>query len=61
MFHLQPPTSKILVAFPVFALKNHLYIVSCQFNLATSFCYFVCFWLISGAPHVAAHTKSEMY
>ena len=28
--HLQPPASKIFISFPVFTLKNCLYIANCQ-------------------------------
>ena len=42
--HLQPPASKMFIAFPVFTLKNHLYIVNCHFRSAVIFCHFV--WLV---------------
>ena len=45
--HLHPPpTSKILIAFPVFALKHCLYIVIFNFNLASSCHHFVCYLFI---------------
>ena len=50
---IQPPTSKIFVTFIEFTLKNCIYIVDCQVNLAIICPHFVC-WLL------AAHTKSEI-
>ena len=53
---VQPPTSEIFIPFPVFTLKNHLYIAYCQFKLAI-----ICFWLVGrlvGKQLVAAHMKS---
>ena len=47
--HLQYlPESRIknFIAFPVFALKNSLYIINCQFNLAISCRNFVCFLVL---------------
>ena len=32
--HLQPPAPKIFISFPVFILKNRLYIGNCQFRWA---------------------------
>ena len=40
--HLQPPASKIVIAFPVFTLKNRLYITNCQFKSAVICRHFVC-------------------
>ena len=57
---LQPPTSNIFNPFPVFTLKNCLYISNCQFKLAIiSFTtiLFVFGWLVVNQL-VAAHTKS---
>ena len=39
--HLQPPAPKIFIAFPVFALINHLQIVNIIVSLIS--CHFVCF------------------
>ena len=50
--HLQPPASNIFIAFPVFTLKNCLYITNCQFRSAVICRHFVC--LLAGA-----HTKSR--
>ena len=40
--HLQPPASKIFIAFQVFTLKNRLYIANCQFRSAVICRHFVC-------------------
>ena len=40
--HLQPPASKIFIAFPIFTLKNSLYIANCQFKSAVICRHFVC-------------------
>ena len=37
-----PLASKIFIAFPVFTLKNLLYIVNCQFRSAVICLHFVC-------------------
>ena len=37
-----PPASKIFIAFPVFTLKNRLYIANCQFRSAVICRHFVC-------------------
>ena len=39
---LQPSASKIFIAFPVFTLKNLLYIANCQFRSAVICLHFVC-------------------
>ena len=39
------PASKIFIAFPVFTLKNPLYIENCQFRSAVICCHFVD-WLV---------------
>ena len=41
--HLKPAASKKIIVFPVFTLKNRLYIVNGHFKLAI-ICHFVCFW-----------------
>ena len=46
-----PPASKFFIAFPVFTLKNRLYIANCHFRLAVICCLFVC-WL------AGVHNKS---
>ena len=40
--HLQPPASNFFIAFPVFTLKNRLYIANCQFRSAVICRHFVC-------------------
>ena len=40
--HLQPPASKIFIAFPAFTLKNHVYIADCHLRLAVICRHFVC-------------------
>ena len=42
--HLQPPYKKFFIAFPLFALKNCVYIVSCPLNSAGIL--FVFGWLV---------------
>ena len=49
-----PPAPKIFIAFPVFILKNRLYIANCQFRSAVICRHFVC-WL------AGAHTKSRNF
>ena len=53
--HLQPPAPKIFIAFPVFILKNHLYVTNC---LSFSTILFVFIWLVDHQL-VAAHIKSQ--
>ena len=57
------PTFKIFIPFPVFTLKNHLYVTNCQFKLAVICCHFVCLflvgWLITN--WFAAHTKCRKF
>ena len=48
--HLQPPRIKNFIVFPVFTLKNHLYITHFQFRLAVICFHFVC-------SLVGVHTK----
>ena len=59
--HYQPPTSKIFISFPVFTLKNCLYIANCQFSLALcGDILFVFGWLV-GNPLVATHNESRKF
>ena len=52
--HLQPPASKIFIAFTVNHIeKSYIYITNCQFHLAVICCPFVCL--------VAAHRKSHKF
>ena len=47
--HLQPPASKMLIAFLVSAFKIVYTLINCRFNLASSCSYLVCFvflWLV---------------
>ena len=42
LHHLEPSASKNFIAFPLFTLKNDLYIANCQFKLAVIYCHSVC-------------------
>ena len=44
--HLQPPASKIFIAFPVFTLKNHLYIANCQLGRPSFAAILFADWLV---------------
>ena len=44
--HLQPPALKFFIAFPLFILKNHLYIAICQLRSAVICAILFVDWLV---------------
>ena len=59
--HLESHLSKIFIAFPVFTLKNRLYIANCQFKSAViASILFVIGWLVD-KQLVSAHAQGQKF